>query len=311
MTIPNEQFLIEKNKKTNAPIHLAIVEITKAYFATVISTNASYTTLVVGSDLIAQWATDGFELNSEANIRGTGYDTFVTFEQGNNNGTWRKIHSVVGTTITLENAVLNTPVGDKIRISRCVCLAQWDDFVDFYVPDKSNSPSVSLRYIPFPMQIEPVGSSTTGEIMAMSASVSNVNKILGNAIQTAGGLRNNRLTHIQIFYDTRNQGKDCCMVNNMYIDTVTITPKDVVFTLESKLNIININLPFCNYNRDFCRWVFDSAECGFSTYGELNTTNYRLAKATSCDHTLKGPNGCTAHKNTRRFGGFPSLIGGT
>jgi phage-related protein len=48
--------------------------------------------------------------------------------------------------------------------------------------------------------------------------------------------------------------------------------------------------------RDFCQWRFkDPATC---RYSGLETT---------CDLTLKGPNGCAARGNTINFGGFPGI----
>jgi hypothetical protein len=48
-------------------------------------------------------------------------------------------------------------------------------------------------------------------------------------------------------------------------------------------------------NRDFCPWKYKGAECGY--VGGLAT----------CDRTLLGVNGCAAHNNTLRFGGYPGL----
>lgn len=47
--------------------------------------------------------------------------------------------------------------------------------------------------------------------------------------------------------------------------------------------------------RDRCSWTYKGKECGYT------------GAMPSCDYTLQGPNGCAAHGNTRRFGGFPGI----
>ena len=47
--------------------------------------------------------------------------------------------------------------------------------------------------------------------------------------------------------------------------------------------------------KDFCQWRYKGKQCGYT--GALAT----------CDLTLQGPNGCAAHNNTIRFGGYPGL----
>jgi len=44
-----------------------------------------------------------------------------------------------------------------------------------------------------------------------------------------------------------------------------------------------------------CSWAYKSVECGYSGVME------------SCDYTLDGPNGCSAHDNNLNFGGFPGI----
>lgn len=48
--------------------------------------------------------------------------------------------------------------------------------------------------------------------------------------------------------------------------------------------------------RNRCAWLYRGKECGYT--GGLPT----------CDYSLQGANGCAAHSNTPRFGGFPGII---
>ena len=68
----------------------------------------------------------------------------------------------------------------------------------------------------------------------------------------------------------------------------------VEFTLGSE-NPLMMRFPRGRIYKDRCRWRYKGAECGYS--GPLAT----------CDYTLQGENGCAAHDNTRRFGGFPGI----
>lgn len=68
------------------------------------------------------------------------------------------------------------------------------------------------------------------------------------------------------------------------------------FTLGAE-NALGRRCPRRRQTRDFCQWRYKSKECGYS------------GPAQSCDYTLKGPNGCSTHSNTLRFGGFPGARG--
>jgi len=160
------------------------------------------------------------------------------------------------------------------------------------------------------MQVEPIGTNISFEIMDMNVNVSNINKVLGNAVQQANGLRGNRVYHLKVFNELLTL-KSCCIKDIMYIDAITITPTEVNIKLESKFNILDVQVPLRMYYRDFCGFTYKSPECGydFAYYlgSGVNAELFPLASETSCDHTLRGPNGCLAHDNTLRFGGFPTI----
>ncbi len=68
----------------------------------------------------------------------------------------------------------------------------------------------------------------------------------------------------------------------------------VSFTLGAA-NPLSRRFPFGVQYRDRCSWTYRGNECGYA--GSLAT----------CDYTLQGPNGCAAHGNTEKFGGFPGI----
>ena len=66
------------------------------------------------------------------------------------------------------------------------------------------------------------------------------------------------------------------------------------FTLGAENNITK-TFPRRRQTKDYCQWRYKGEECGYT--GTLP----------SCDLSLKGPNGCTAHQNAVHFGAFPGI----
>jgi phage-related protein len=241
---------------------------------------------------------------------GDGYGWVISFERGNNNGTRRKILSYVNGVIGFTPAIDKNPltIPDKVRISKMFFFACWNIPITFYLPDASTAADISQVYVASPMAVESIGTTSTGEILGIKADISNVDKVIGNAIQQAGGLQGNRVILLKVFDGYTNQGKEYCLKDTMYIDTVTIAADKAQFTLESKFNIMDVQIPLCNYNRNFCRWRYKSTEClGTQTTLTVDSTSFPLGDGTWCDHSLVGPNGCLAHTNSRRYGGFPAI----
>jgi hypothetical protein len=69
----------------------------------------------------------------------------------------------------------------------------------------------------------------------------------------------------------------------------------VEFTLGAE-NPLTLRFPTRLQFRNRCPWRYKGRECGYA--GALPT----------CDFTLNGANGCRAHNNETRFGGFPGII---
>lgn len=66
---------------------------------------------------------------------------------------------------------------------------------------------------------------------------------------------------------------------------------EVTFVLGAE-NAVAQTFPRRRQTRDYCGWRYKSQDCGYT--GSLP----------SCDLSLKGPNGCSAHSNAPNFGGF-------
>jgi len=59
--------------------------------------------------------------------------------------------------------------------------------------------------------------------------------------------------------------------------------------------LMDYPIPRHRFLRSRCRWIYRSVGCGYA--GAL----------ADCDKTLQEANGCEAHNNTLRFGGFPGI----
>jgi hypothetical protein len=60
-------------------------------------------------------------------------------------------------------------------------------------------------------------------------------------------------------------------------------------------NPLNLPIPARTQSKQRCQWRYKGEECGYS--GGLST----------CDLSLEGDNGCVAHANQTRFGGFVGI----
>jgi phage-related protein len=72
---------------------------------------------------------------------------------------------------------------------------------------------------------------------------------------------------------------------NNYVATLTLGAE----------NSLSIIFPRRRQFHGRCGWRYMSAECGY------------VGALTTCDLSLAGPNGCEAHLNQARYGGFPGI----
>lgn len=85
------------------------------------------------------------------------------------------------------------------------------------------------------------------------------------------------------------------IVETFSVRDSSVEDYSVKWVLSSEMHLL-VNFPPRRQLRDRCPWAYKSIECGYS--GGL----------TSCDYTLQGVNGCSAHFNEINFGGFPSVV---
>lgn len=79
-----------------------------------------------------------------------------------------------------------------------------------------------------------------------------------------------------------------------FVRSTSVRSHAVSFTLGDRNPLLS-RFPGRLQHRSRCSWRYKGAECGYQ------------GSKPSCDYSLYGPNGCEAHDNVERFGGFPGI----
>lgn len=149
-------------------------------------------------------------------------------------------------------------------------------------------------YEPFPFTLDK--SEKSGDITNISVVVADQTRYVQSRLQQYQGLVG---SEVDLIVCTLDSGVTVGSSEPDLKETYTViqaSSSDYTSTLElGTLNLLNTLVPGRLQSKDRCSFRYKSTECGYS--GGL----------TSCDFTLDGANGCVAHSNSDRFGGFPGL----
>lgn len=149
-------------------------------------------------------------------------------------------------------------------------------------------------YNAFGLELAEVTSDAKGGLHDLSISVSNVTREVGAYVEF-NDLRGARVTILYV--NSANLADDDAVVLEERYEIMSVLVKGsqfVTFRLGHD-RISQHQFPSGRFLRDSCRWIYKSVQCGYA--GGL----------ASCDKILEGANGCRAHGNVPRFGGFPLL----
>jgi len=160
-------------------------------------------------------------------------------------------------------------------------LAEWDTDITYD----------GVTYTKFPIKHDEISENSQGEIDMIRVTVANVNRVI-QAYLEGYDLRGKKVT-ITLVWANQLNDTDANIKFIYYIDNYTATQDTVDFALSSKYDIIDLTLPNGIYNRNYCRWKYNSTECGHS--GAPSTCDKRKD---TCKTTMS---------NIARFGGFPSV----
>ena len=145
-------------------------------------------------------------------------------------------------------------------------------------------------YTRFPITHEHIGENTKGEIDTVKVTVSNVSRLI-QAYLEANDFRGKRVSIKEVWLDKLDD-PDAFIEDIYYIDNYTVDQNNASFTLTSKFDCLDLELPARKYSGCYCSWKFKSDECGYS------------GSETECSKTLAR---CRELANQLRFGGFPSV----
>jgi lambda family phage minor tail protein L len=147
------------------------------------------------------------------------------------------------------------------------------------------------RYYKFPIEFDNVSENAQGEVDTVEVRVSNVSRDIQYYLEQYNALRGKKII-IKTVWANKLDDPDCYIRDVYYVSRVVTNDVNAIFTLTSKFDLMEVSLPRETYSRNFCRWQFISAECGYN------------GLASECNKTL---NNCKLLGNSRRFGGFPSV----
>ena len=151
-------------------------------------------------------------------------------------------------------------------------------------------------YRAFDISYEDTGENIRLSVDTVTIRMGNVSREMQAYLELYDGLRGHSFNIKHVWY---NQLSDavCFMEESYYVDTAESNEEFIEFTLSSKFDVLNVQLPLRTYDRQHCYWKFvtdGSSDCGYSDAGLGDW----------CDHTF---NRCKVLENTLRFGGFPSI----
>lgn len=194
------------------------------------------------------------------------------------------MRNINSTFVSEKNAETNKPV-------RLYTIWQYDGSNNLYFAEyDTNITFNSVTYTAFPITFDVVSENNQGSIDSVNVTVGNVSRIIEAYIQ-ANDMRGKKVT-IKTVWANQLANADAYIDDIFYIDSYTSSEQSVTFSLTSKFDLLDIQLPLRRYSRNYCQWKYKGTECG-ATSG-LSTCN-------------KTKQDCKARNNYERFGAFPSV----
>ena|SRR5579864_6155603 len=143
----------------------------------------------------------------------------------------------------------------------------------------------------------------TGQLPTVQLKVSNVNRLVQGLIEQFQGA-----VGAQAAIYVVNMANPKGEIDLALIFTIMQTSSNaewVTFTLGAPSPLRQL-FPRFVYRADFCMWQYNAP--ALQAVGDPRGFQCGYTGAMpSCDLTLDGPNGCTAHNNSVRFGAFPGI----
>lgn len=151
----------------------------------------------------------------------------------------------------------------------------------------------SITYTKFPIKHDFISNNTGGQIDTVRVTVGNTSRVI-QAYLEANDFRGKKVK-IQIVFANKLATPGAVLSDIFYIDSYTADSQAVSFSMSSKFDILNIEIPGRIFMRNYCSWKFKGSECGYS--GATST----------CNRTPQACKAMSGGSNYTRFGGFPSV----
>jgi lambda family phage minor tail protein L len=155
-------------------------------------------------------------------------------------------------------------------------------------------------YSPFPMQIQHVSQSISGDIPEINIAVSNADRVIQGYIEALDGAVDCEVV-MYIVHQGNLAADYADLTRNFKILSTVCTNEWITFSL-GLMSPTYMRFPLFRTMGSHCNWLFKGAECGYAGLTD------------SCDHTLKTCQDLQGHVTVdgvrlgaTPFGGFPGL----
>jgi lambda family phage minor tail protein L len=208
--------------------------------------------------------------------------------------------------ITEKNKAVNAPIMlYEVTIpspASVLRLCAWDTIIHY------PTGITGFDYLPFPLSHEGIGANALGEIDNVKVKLSAVDRTIITTIKANNGLKGCKVVMKLVFLD---QLADALanVSSTFYIDSVDTSETEAIFTLTSKLDLYEVQIPARMFERDHCQWMFMCEGCWLwdEDLDEWVAPGSWDHSDVACDHTRTGAVGCKYHSNSSRFGAFPAI----
>lgn len=160
----------------------------------------------------------------------------------------------------------------------------------YFVEHEADVVFDGITYIAFPIKHDFISENSQGEIDTMKVIMSNVSRLVQGYLETYD-FRGKKVS-IKMVYLDHLDDDESLIEDIFYIDSYSSNEAETEFTLSSKFDILELELPGRRYMRGICSWKFKSTECAYA------------GAETTCNKTFQR---CRGLQNQLRFGGFPSI----
>lgn len=179
----------------------------------------------------------------------------------------------------------------------------WLFFIEIILPDITlylvrNNEDITFQgqlYTAFPFDIEPIISSSKGEIPSLVIKVSNVTRVIQAYIEQYNGAVGEEV--VLNIVNSDNLASDYSDFEMVFTIQKTEADESYVSITLGPSNPMARRFPLYRYIAEHCNWRFRSEECSFSGTVTLTT----------CGRSY---NDCRARNNSENFGGHKGLASG-